>query len=109
MAMLYERCILSRIDNLPMDLQEENQHDFRQSRSTTTAALTNQAIVANALDRRKVVLMYSIDMSSALDLLRAEVLETMIEDVPWELKRCIVDYIAGRKMFVKIDKDLPRL
>jgi hypothetical protein len=45
MAKLSERCILQKLDELPGDLQGENQHGFRHLRSTTTALILINFIV----------------------------------------------------------------
>jgi hypothetical protein len=93
---------LYKLDELDLDTEGENQHGFRRNRSTTTAALTIQSLILNALDRGKKVLLYSIDMSAAFDLLRPDTLENLLPDIPAPLRRSLMDYIYNREMRVRI-------
>lgn len=103
LAKLYERCLLRKLDQISEDTVGENQHGFRTSRSTTTATLSIQSIVADSLDRNKMVLMYSIDMSAAFDLLRHDIMDNIMKKYEAPLRRCVMDYLKGRRMTVSIN------
>lgn len=103
LAKLYERCILRKLDQIGDDTVGENQHGFRKSRSTTTAALSIQSIIADSMDRRKFVIMYSIDMSAAFDLLRHDLMDSIMAHYGSPLRRCVMDYLDGRRMFVSVN------
>ena len=103
LSKLYERCVLNEIDKVEIDTQGENQHGFRVNRGTNTAMLTLQSILAEKLDSKKLALVYSIDMSAAFDLLRPELMEKCICDLPTGLQRCILDFLYNRKFVVEIN------
>ena len=104
LSKLYERCVLNRLDEVPFDIQGENQHGFRTNRGTNTAQVTIQKHLASIMDRKKIALMYSIDMSAAFDLLRADVLEKCTADLPEGLQWCIQDFLSERRFQVALEE-----
>lgn len=103
LAKLYERCTLRKLDQIGEDTVGENQHGFRKSRSTTTAALSIQSIIAESMDRRKHFIMYFIDMSAAFSLLRHDLMDSIMTRYGSPLCCCVTDYLKGRKMFVTVN------
>jgi hypothetical protein len=50
------------------DLTSLNQHGFKKGKSTATISLSIQSLIARALDDDNYVLMSSLDLSSAFDV-----------------------------------------
>ena len=75
---IFEKLILNRI----MEIQKENdvdlsgveQHGFKAQKSTASAALIIQSIIARAVDTDNFALMASIDLSAAFDLVNIKLL-----------------------------------
>jgi len=71
LSKVYERCILNRI----MDLENidiligVHQHGFRKSHSTVTCALELKDKILEYIDKKEHVLVYSLDMTAAFDML----------------------------------------
>jgi hypothetical protein len=61
-----------------MDLTKSAQHGFKKFRSTATAGLTIQSVLARAIDNNKYAMMSSLDLSAAFD----------VENVKLLVKRC---------------------
>jgi len=101
LSKIFERCILARLEGLVED--DWCQHGFRPGHGTVTACLEVQHHIAKALDNKKKVLMYTLDMSAAFDLLRKELLE--LGAVPCELSAIIMNFLSDRRAFVKIGQD----
>ena len=57
-----------------VDLTEENQHGFKKGHSTSTLTAKIQSLIAHALDDEEYVLLASLDLSSAFDLVNLELL-----------------------------------
>jgi hypothetical protein len=101
LSKIFERCLLARFNQWYED--DASQHGFRQGHSTTTAALEVQHHVSSRLDNRKKVCMYTLDMSAAFDLLRPNILEPMLCNVPDKLRSMIMSFLRERKAYVDID------
>ena len=75
---IFERLILKRIQTLELvnnaDLTGKQQHGFKKSKSTTTLALQLQSLIARALDDDNYVLMASLDLSAAFDVVNINLL-----------------------------------
>ena len=75
---IFEKLILKRIMTIQSendcDLMGLNQHGFKQKRSTSTIATELQSIIARALDENKIVLMSSLDLSAAFDVVNIDLL-----------------------------------
>ena len=69
---IFEKLILKQIHYLEtknkLDLTGRQQHGFKKSKSTATAAQLLQSIIARAADDNSYVLMASLDLSAAFDL-----------------------------------------
>ena len=64
-----------------------NQHGFKQRRSTTSLSLTIQTLIAQALEEDCHVLMASIDLTAAFDMVNIDLLlkRMKIIDLPPDL------------------------
>jgi len=101
LSKIFERCILGRLEGSVED--DWCQHGFRPGHGTVTACLEVQHHVSKALDNKEKVILYTLDMSAAFDLLRKELLE--LGDVPSELSAIIMNFLSDRRAYVKIGQD----
>jgi len=68
---LFEKCVLNRLAALGYDnLMGKHQHGFRPLHSTTTCLLDIKTHITSALDKKKDILMYAVDLNAAFDMLR---------------------------------------
>ncbi len=69
---VFEKLILKRLESIAeennVDLTGEQQHGFKKKRSTITAGLTLQSIISRSLDKDDYLVMSSLDLSAAFDL-----------------------------------------
>ena len=75
---IFEKLILRRINEIQDENQEDitrnGQHGFKRNRSTLTLSLELQSIIARALDNDDFVLVASLDLSSAFDVVNVGLL-----------------------------------
>ena len=75
---ILEKLILKQIHYLEskneLDLTGKNQHGFKRNKSTATAGALLQSIIARAADAKCFVVMASLDLSMAFDLVNTELL-----------------------------------
>ena len=57
-----------------MDITNKGQHGFKTGKSTNTAGLIVQSLIARALDKDNYALLASIDLSSAFDVVNIKLL-----------------------------------
>ena len=106
---IFEKLILKRI----LEIQEENkidltgveQHGFKAQKSTASAALIIQSIIARAVDSNNFALMASIDLSAAFDLVNIKLLmkRLAIIGLPTDILQLIELWLSERSFFVNID------
>jgi len=108
---LFERVILQSLEELD---DGPHQHGFKTGCSTTTAMLVIQSKISGLLDENKKVVVYSLDLSAAFDMLRVDEFFTLFKhDMPKWLMKVIVDFLTKRKCVVEVDgclskeKDVP--
>lgn len=102
---VFERCLLNRLGNCDT-LDGCNQHGFRPSHSTTTAALAIQSKLVTAMDQGKECVIYSMDLSAAFDLIRPSILFNELSDsINQSLLKCLCDFTSNRKAYVEVDDD----
>ena len=83
------------------------QHGFRKAHSTTTALLEIQSYISKSLDAGLSVIVYSVDLSAAFDLLRADTFDDIIgRKLSEGLRFAILDFLSGRNFVVNIDIDI---
>ena len=106
---VFEKLILKRIieiqDDNECDITGTNQHGFKRNRSTTTLSLELQAIIARALDEDNYVLVSSIDLSSAFDVVNIKLLlkRLRIIGLPDDVIDLIKVWLENRFYYVSID------
>ena len=106
---LFEKMILLRLQSIEkianVDLTGKSQHGFKTKRSTNTAGLTLQSLIARALDGDSYALMASLDLSSAFDVVNVELLlkRLRIIGIPNDLVDLISEWLKVRYFYVSID------
>ena len=111
MTKVYEQLIINRLreieKNENCDLTGSSQHGFKQKRSTSTAGMTIQSILARALDQDNYALMASIDLSAAFDVVNIELLIKRLKliGIPKDVVELIKIWLKNRLFYVDIDGD----
>ena len=106
---IFERLILNQIKYLEttnsLDFTGKNQHGFKKSKSTATAGLILQSLISRAADDKNYVMMASLDLSAAFDLVNIELLlkRLRILGLPKDLIKLIQIWLTDRKFYVEID------
>jgi hypothetical protein len=104
MAKIYEKLLLAKLENETEGLEGSSQHGFRKNFSTSTAAVELQSIIAKTLDQGKAVGVYSVDLSSAFDLLRVDTFDKVMSGkLSNGLRKAIIDFLTDRKITVEVD------
>ena len=111
---IFERLILKRIQTLELvnnaDLTGKQQHGFKKSKSTTTLALQLQSLIARALDDDNYVLMASLDLSAAFDVVNIGLLmkRLRILGLPDDILSLIEIWLKNRVFYVDIDSNVSK-
>ena len=75
---IFEKLILKQIHYLEsknlLDFTGKQQHGFKKNKSTATAGLLLQSLIAKATDLNQYALMASLDLSAAFDLVNVDLL-----------------------------------
>ena len=106
---VFEKLILKRIfeiEDLNMvDLTGREQHGFKKGKSTATAGLVIQSIIARALDENNYVVMASVDLSAAFDLVDVELLIGRLKRIglPDDIVGLIRLWLSSRSFSVVIN------
>ena len=109
MTKVYEQLIIDRLREIEItqkcDLTGKPQHGFKQKRSTATAGLTLQSILARALDQDNYAIMSSIDLSAAFDVVNVKLLlkRLHIIGLPNDIIKLIEIWLKNRMFYVDID------
>ena len=106
---IFEKLILKRINEIQeennCDITGSNQHGFKKGKSTATISLTLQSQIARALDENKFVLMSSLDLSAAFDVVNIELLikRLKIAGFPMDVIDLIKVWLEKRFYYVSIN------
>ena len=106
---LFERLILKQIQKIEtisnVDLTGTQQHGFKKSKSTATLGLQIQSLIARALDEGDYVLMASIDLSAAFDVVNINLLidRLRIIGLPEDIVGLIKLWLENRKFYVEVN------
>ena len=106
---IFEKLILKQIKYLEtlnkLDFTGKQQHGFKKNKSTATAGLLLQSIIARAADDNNYVLMASLDLSAAFDLVNIGLLIERLRVIgfPKDLIRLIEVWLKDRKFYVEIN------
>jgi len=104
---VYEKLILLRLEEIEkengIDLTGFEQHGFKKKRSTITAGLTLQSIIAREMDMDSYVAMSSLDLSAAFDLVNLDLLmkRLKIMGIPGDLLQLLEVWLRQRSFYVE--------
>ena len=87
------------------DITGINQHGFKQNRSTSTLAIEIQSIISRALDDSRYVIMSSLDLSAAFDVVNIDLLMKRLKIIglPEDLTSLIRIWLSNRSYYVTVD------
>ena len=106
---VFEKLILKRIlklqDQCQIDLTGANQHGFKKNHSTSTLTAKIQSLIARALDDDECVLLTSLDLSAAFDLVDINLLikRLKIVGLPQDVIDLISIWLQNRSFYICID------
>ena len=106
---IFEKLILIKIQKLEalnkINLTGKPQHGFKRKHSTTTAGLTIQSLIASALNDDNFVIMASLDLSAAFDVVNIELLVKRLKIIglPSDIVELITNWLSDRSFYVSID------
>ena len=82
-----------------------NGHGFKKNKSTTTLGLRLQSLIARALDENNYVLMASVDLSSAFDVVNIKLLlkRLKILGLPNDLIELIKEWLKDRYFYISVE------
>ncbi len=106
---VFEKLILKRILDIEKDSNTDitgvNQHGFKKARSTSTLTTKIQSLIAGALDEDNYVLLASLDLSAAFDIVNINLLLKRLNIIG--LPRDVIDlvgvWLRERSFYVSID------
>ena len=104
---LFERLILKQIQKIELysivDLSGKQQHGFKKSKSTATLGLQIQSLITRALDESNYVLMASVDLSAAFDVVNIDLLidRLRIIGLPRDVIGLIRCWLKNRSFYVE--------
>ena len=108
---ILEKLILKQIHYLEstnkLDLTGKNQHGFKKNKSTATAGALLQSMIARAADNKCFVVMASLDLSMAFDLVNTELLVKRLKvmGLPMDVINLIREWLIGRSYYVQIGEE----
>ena len=106
---IYEKLILKQIHYLEtvnkLDFTCKQQHGFKKNKSTATAGLLLHSLITHATDSNNYVLMASLDLSAAFDLVNVELLTKRLRIIglPMDLVKLIEIWLTDRKFYVELN------
>lgn len=106
LSKIYEKCLLAYIEDLEdrsgVDLTGKWQNGFKKNRGTNTAILLLQNKIAHHLEQGQFVGMYTLDLSSAFDMLDKNCFKERLErrGLPNHLKDVLVDFVSSREQYI---------
>ena len=106
---IFEKLILRRMleiqDTAGIDFTNKHQHGFKRKSSTSTLMAVLQSEIARALEDEEFVIVASLDLSSAFDLVDINLLMKRLAMVglPADVLRLIRAWLTNRSFYVSID------
>jgi hypothetical protein len=85
-----------------LDFSGTPQHGFKKSKSTATAGLLLQSLISHAADDHNFVLMASLDLSAAFDLVNVEfpLKRPRLIGLPNDLVNLVKEWLTGRQLML---------
>ena len=112
---IFERLILNRILDIEtenkIDITGKQQHGFKKDRSTSTASLVLQSLISRAIDDDNYVLMASLDLSAAFDIVNVKLLlkRLIVIGLPPDVVTLISVWLSKRYYFVTVGNSNSRI
>ena len=112
---IFEKLILKQIHYLEstnkLDLTGKQQHGFKKNKSTATAGALLQSLISRAADDNCYVVMASLDLSMAFDLVNVDLLVKRLKvmGMPADLTKLIREWLVGRSFYVQLGDDCSSL
>ena len=105
---IFEKLILQRLHRIEeqnlIDLTNKSQHGFKRNRSTNSAALLLQSVLASALDEGNYAIMASLDLSAAFDVVNIKllILRLRLLGLPDDLISLVGNWLSLRYFYVSV-------
>ena len=112
---IFEKLILKRMSEIELecgaDITGKEQHGFKKSRSTATAGLTIQSLIARALDAGECSIMASVDLTAAFDVVNIDLLvrRLAIMGMPGDVIELIEIWLRNRSYHVEVNGEVSTL
>ncbi len=112
---VFEKLVLKQIHYLEttnkLDLTGKHQHGFKRNKSTATAAALLQSVISRAADDKCYVVMASLDLSMAFDMVNTNLLvkRLRIMGMPNDVINLIREWLIGRSFYVQVGQDCSTL
>ena len=92
-------------DETQTDLTKPGQHGFKKNQSTSTLSVELQSIISRALDKDEYVLVASLDLSSAFDVVNIELLikRMKIIGLPNDIIELVKVWLKDRLYYVNLN------
>ena len=106
---IYEKLILKRVWAMMGDsLPSNHQHGFRPQHSTETATTSIFALINKLFERKKKVILVTLDMSAAFDLLDKSILipKLRAHGFPERIIAIYKDFLSGRRAVVQVGESV---
>jgi hypothetical protein len=108
---IFEKLILKQLihlqDEKGVDFTGKQQHGFKKNKSTASAGLVLQSIIAKHVDSNEIVVMASLDLSAAFDMVNVDLLikRLRILGIPSDLIDLVRVWLSDRSFYVSINGD----
>ena len=105
---IFEKLIQKRIFEIEkkcnVDITGKEQHGFKKAKSTATAGLILQSLIARALDRGKYSIMASVDLTAAFDVVNIGLLirRLKIIGLPEDVVALVEIWLKDRSYYVNV-------
>ena len=112
---IFEKLIQKRIGEIEIDcdidITGKEQHGFKKSKSTATAGLIIQSLIARALDRGEYSIMASVDLTAAFDVVNIELLirRLKIVGLPDDVVSLVEIWLKNRSYYVTVNGEVSML
>ena len=115
MTKIFEKIMLKRMLHIGtqnnVDIMGASQHGFKANRSTITCGLALQSKIARLLDNDNYVIMASLDLSAAFDVVNHNLLlqRLMVMGFPRDIIELLRGWLNGRLGYVEIDGEVSEI
>ena len=109
LSKVFEKLILKQIHYLEktnkLDFTGKSQHGFKKGKSTASAGLLLQSLISHSTDEKNYVLMASLDLSSAFDIVNTDLLVKRLKILgfPSDLLGLIKNWLTDRCFYVEVN------